>query len=424
LTMYRISLFGQRTRRLIAPWRYSSGIAALLRMTLAFSSQAHPSSEIMEDMAPSTRQLANDLLGDDGHDNDNTQSNTTTTSHPWKQRVALSKAITLTESTNESMRHQANLLLEHCVHHKPPSSTSFRLGFAGAPGAGKSTLIEALGKYILQLNAENKVDARIESDQEQSSSPPLWSSNKLAVLCIDPSSVRSGGSILGDKTRMQELSRHPRAFIRPAPTSGTLGGLSEASPEIIMLCQVADYDLVIVETVGVGQSEIELEECVDCMVLALPPAGGDSLQGVKKGIMEACHFIVVTKADGNLLAAAKSTAAEYKGALPFLDTYNTKADRPKVLLASSVTGQGLEELWSEICQFRAHRMETGKLEERRKEQATYWMWKHLQTLVLRRTKHDANLKQRADELNRQLEAGRMTPRVAAQVLLESLQRSH
>jgi LAO/AO transport system kinase len=285
-------------------------------------------------------------------------------------------------------------------------------------GAGKSTLIEALGKHILGLS-----DNGNDNKSDNASDETIWVPEKLAVLCIDPSSVRSGGSILGDKTRMQELSRHPRSYVRPAPTSGMLGGLSEASPEIITLCQVGGYDLTIVETVGVGQSEIELEECVDCMVLALPPAGGDSLQGAKKGIMEACHLIIVTKADGNLLPAAKATAADYKGALPFLDTYNTKEDRPKVLLVSSANGNGLKELWEEICNFRRHRMETGKLEERRKEQATYWMWKHLQTLVLRRTKEDAVLRVKAEELNKKLAAGRMTPRLAAEELLQSLQHS-
>jgi LAO/AO transport system kinase len=372
---------------------------------------AHFSSLAPEPLSPSTSQIADNLLCDDDE------------SSPWKKRVALSKAITLMESTNESMRHPANLLLEHCIERKPLSSNSFRLGFSGAPGSGKSTMIEALGKYILQLKESNGgATENIESKTAKSPEPHIWSPNRLAVLCIDPSSVRSGGSILGDKTRMQELSRNPRAFIRPAPTSGTLGGLSEASPEIIMLCQVAGYDLIIVETVGVGQSEIELEECVDCMVLIVPPAGGDSLQGIKKGIMEACHLIVVSKADGNLLPSAKLTAAEYRSALPYLDMYGTKEDRPKVMLASSVTGDGLPELWTELCKFRSQRMETGKLEEQRKVQAKYWMWKHLHTLVLRKMKHDAVLKCRADELNQKLAAGRMTPRVAAQALLDSLQQ--
>jgi LAO/AO transport system kinase len=267
-----------------------------------------------------------------------------------------------------------------------------------------------------ETDADQVVTTLKPSKQDQS----LWVPDKLAVLCIDPSSIRNGGSILGDKTRMQELSRHPRAFVRPAPTSGMLGGLSEASPDIVTLCQVAGYDLTIVETVGVGQSEIELEEGVDCMVLALPPAGGDSLQGVKKGIMEACHLIVVTKADGDLLQAARSTAAEYKAALPFLDTYGTKRDRPKVLQVSSTTELGLPELWSEICKFRQLRIDSGMTEQRRKEQAIYWMWKHLQTLVLRRTKEDSLLRKSAEALNQRLEAGRMTPRIAAQELLESL----
>ncbi|GKY91749.1 hypothetical protein MPSEU_000146600 [Mayamaea pseudoterrestris] len=382
--------------------------------TFYMSSLADDSKE--QELSPSTRRIAKDLLNMNSSSNDDS-SDSINNNNPWKQRMALSKAITLTESTNRDMRKQANLLLEHCVKIKPASKQTFRLGFAGAPGAGKSTMIEALGKHILGLNNEQ------ESNDANNTkvNTTLWSPHKLAVLCIDPSSVRSGGSILGDKTRMTELSKDPRVFIRPAPTSGTLGGLSEASPEIISLCGLADYDLVVVETVGVGQSEIELEECVDCMVLLLPPAGGDSLQGVKKGIMEACHMIVVTKADGNLLPAARMTAAEYKNALPFLDTYGTREDRPKVLLASSVTGSGLSELWAELCLFRKHRMDSGKLEERRKEQAKYWMWKHLQTLVLRKTKEDADLKARADELNRALAQGRTTPRVAAQELLDSLQ---
>jgi LAO/AO transport system kinase len=289
---------------------------------------------------------------------------------------------------------------------------------------GKSTLIEALGTYILD-DLPKKDDKSLD-----------YRPNKLAVVCIDPSSSISGGSILGDKTRMTELSRHDRSFVRPSATSGVVGGLSAYTDDVVSTCLAAGYPLTLVETVGLGQSEIEVAQSVDMLLLLLPPGGGDELQGVKKGIVEVSDMFVVTKADGNLSAAAKSTAASYRAALTFLNpsvgmsamcTANTGTSslriwRPPVILTSSATCQGLDTLWGHVCQYRNHLMETGMLESQRQKQRQYWMWKHFQKLVQDKTHQDPRLANTARQLEASLEQHEMTPRVAATLLLAGLLR--
>lgn len=299
----------------------------------------------------------------------------------WRRRRALARAITLVENTNHVESDLWKLL--------PPRTPPFRLGFAGPPGAGKSTFIEALGLHVLQ---------------EQ---PDL----DLAVLCIDPTSPRSGGSILGDQTRMTELSK--KAYVRASP--GTVGGLAPQTDDVIQVCGRAGYEHVWVETVGLGQSEVEIRQCVDMLLLMVPPGGGDELQGMKKGILEVADAVVVTKSDvGNL---ARQTAADYKAAMPFNTAKTRLWERPPVLLASAYTKDGLDTVWEHVTRFQKELHESGELEARRHEQQTYWMWKHLQRLVQERM-HD-KLQTPAQTLEAQVHQGVLPPRVAAHQLLDS-----
>ena len=325
------------------------------------------------------------------------------TDSPQQQRLSLAKAITLIESKLPRHQQQANLLLNHLLRKDSTRTATFRLGIAGPPGAGKSTMIESFGMHLLD---KKLVD-------------------KLAVVCIDPSSTVTGGSILGDKTRMMGLSRHSNAFVRPSSNGGTFGGLAAYTDDVVSLCRASNYDFVIVETVGLGQSEVEIAKSVDMMILALPPASGDELQGVKKGIMEVADMIVVNKADGALLPAARRTAADYKAATSFMRA-GDEADwsKPPVLLVSSHTGMGLEEMWSGIDKFRRLMTANGNLTQKRKDQAHYWMWKNLRRLIEDRTKNDADLRKTALEMELKLDNGQITPRAAAIHLMDSLSRSN
>ena len=214
--------------------------------------------------------------------------------------------------------------------------------------------------------------------------------------------------------------------MRPSPTKNILGGLSAYTDDVVSLCQISGYDFVMIETVGLGQSEIEVKESVDMLMLMVPPGGGDGLQGMKKGIMEVADMIVVTKADGHFLQAAKRTAADYQGALQMMPRI-TGSDKsvvgwrsPSVLLTSSNTGEGLDKVWSEVCRFRSFTMETGQLQRKRQQQTQYWMWKNLQNLILAQTKTNVGLRQKAQMLERDLSDGKTTPRLAATELLDSL----
>ena len=281
------------------------------------------------------------------------------------QRASLARGITLVESTNHVSSKQARLLVNRVtafckekarIHGK--SFISFRIGLSGPPGAGKSTFTEIFGKMLTD------------------------SGHRVAVLAVDPSSGTTGGSLLGDKTRMPELTRDCNAFIRPSPSRGHLGGVTRTTNEAIVLCEASGYDIVLVETVGVGQSEYLVRDMVDMFCLLLPPAGGDELQGIKRGIVEQSDLIVVTKCDGDLVPAARRVAYEYMSALKYMRPL-TKLWRPKVKMCSAVTGEGIEEVWSIMKNFREIMEDSGEMEKRRSEQQQKWMWSYVEEKLLR-----------------------------------------
>lgn len=358
-----------------------------------------------------------------------------------RRRLSLSRAITLVESRSQVHMEQADLMLGSLLGGAEPvrtgdgsdeSSTksrasSFRLGIAGPPGVGKSTFIETFGLFVLDkignesvgVQGDNRVNQK-ESVHDSDSAPsvPRFAPSKVAVLCIDPSSTLSGGSILGDKTRMMELSRHDRAFVRPSPSRGTLGGVSAYTDDVVSLCQAAGYNLVIVETVGLGQSEVEITEGVDMLILIVSPGGGDELQAVKKGIVEVADMILVGKSDGDLLPAARQTAADYKGAMHFL-RQRVQGWETNVVMMSAKTGFGMDAIWTEICRFRNVTTLNGQLAAKRRRQASYWMWKHVRDMIVAQTKSDPILRHKAETLEHELDLGLIPARVAASELLKS-----
>ena len=304
-------------------------------------------------------------------------------------RRALARAITLVESTRTDHRARADALLKLLLPH---SGGSVRLGISGAPGVGKSTFIEALGLHL------------------------VGAGRRVAVLAVDPSSRRSGGSILGDKTRMQALSTHPRAFIRPSPTGGTLGGVARRTREAMLACEAAGFDVVMVETVGVGQSETAVAELVDFFVLLLQPAGGDELQGLKKGIIELADLVVVTKADGALAEAAGQTAAQFAGALNLLRPASPNW-RPPVLTCSALNGTGIGQVWETVEAFRARMSECGDLPARRGDQAAAWMWNEVGDSLRAALQANPAVARLIPGLEAKVSAGTVTPGAAARKLL-------
>ncbi|MFV0475684.1 MAG: methylmalonyl Co-A mutase-associated GTPase MeaB [Pikeienuella sp.] len=263
------------------------------------------------------------------------------------ERRALARAITLVESTRPDHREAARALIGALY---PGSGKAIRLGLSGTPGVGKSTFIEALGALLTGRGL------------------------RVAVLAVDPSSARSGGSILGDKTRMERLSRDPNAFIRPSPSQGSLGGVARRTREAILLCEAAGFDVVIVETVGVGQSETMVADMTDLFLLLMAPAGGDELQGVKRGIMEIADYVVVNKADGELKSTAIRTAADYAGALRLMRAREgDPAGVPGAATVSAHSGEGLEEIWEKLAALDAHRRAGGHRDARRAAQARRWL---------------------------------------------------
>lgn len=306
-------------------------------------------------------------------------------------RRALSRAITLVESTRADHRDRALALLAAL-----PDRQALRIGLSGTPGVGKSTFIEAFGTMLTGQGL------------------------KVAVLAVDPSSARSGGSILGDKTRMETLSRNPDAFIRPTPSNTQLGGVARRTREAIRLCEAAGYDVVLIETVGVGQSETLVAEMSDLFVLLLAPAGGDELQGVKRGIMEMADLILVNKADGELLATARRTVADYAGALRLLRKRPQDPDGfPKALPVSAATGDGLDTSWAEMQALIAWRRDHGHFSENRAAQSRHWFMAELRAGLLAQLDGPV-MKARLQRLGDDVAAGRIAPGAAAAEMLEDL----
>jgi LAO/AO transport system kinase len=305
-------------------------------------------------------------------------------------RRALARAITLIESTRQDHRRAAEALLERLL---PATGGAVRLGISGVPGVGKSTFIERFGLHV--------IDCR----------------HKVAVLAVDPSSKRGGGAILGDKTRMGELARSEAAFIRPSPAGATLGGVARRTREALLLCEAAGFDVVIVETVGVGQSETAVADMVDMFLLLLLPGGGDDLQGIKRGVMEIADLIAVNKADGDLAAAARHTVADYRNALRLLRSASPEW-RTEVMAISALTGAGIEAVWQAVGRHRAAMEKSGERARRRGEQARTALWSELGEALLEALRHHPMVRTRLASVEAGVTAGRTLPAAAARQLLD------
>ncbi|HPZ96428.1 MAG TPA: methylmalonyl Co-A mutase-associated GTPase MeaB [Mycobacterium sp.] len=317
-------------------------------------------------------------------------------------RADLARAITLLESTRADHREQAQRLLMElspasgrCP--QPSSEPSARVGITGVPGVGKSTTIEALGMHLIGLG------------------------HRVAVLAVDPSSTRTGGSILGDKTRMARLAVHPAAYIRPSPTSGTLGGVAKATREAIVLLEAAGFDVILVETVGVGQSEVTVANMVDTFVFLTLARTGDQLQGIKKGVLELADIVVVNKADGDHAVEARAAARELTSALRLIYPRETLW-RPPVLTMSALEGTGLTELWDTVLKHRDVLTAAGEFDARRRAQLVDWTWSMVRDSILDRVLNHPAVQQLRTDVERQVRDGEITPALAAQRILDAADR--
>jgi LAO/AO transport system kinase len=305
-------------------------------------------------------------------------------------RSALPRAITLVESTRADHRDRAQQLLLQLM---PAAGDALHVGITGVPGVGKSTTIEALGMYLIGRG------------------------HRVAVLAVDPSSTRTGGSILGDKTRMPRLATHPDAYIRPSPTSGTLGGVARATRETIVLLEAAGFDVILVETVGVGQSEVAVSNMVDTFVFLTLARTGDQLQGIKKGVLELADIVVVNKADGDHLTEARKAARELSGVIRLIYPRETLW-RPPVLTMSALEGAGLAELWETVERHRDVLTESGEFEARRRAQQVDWTWQMVRDTVLDRVMSNPAVRKARADIERQVLTGELTPALAAEQLLK------
>jgi len=306
-------------------------------------------------------------------------------------RRSLARAITFAESTRPEHRVIADTVLEAVL---PSTGNAIRLGISGPPGVGKSTFIEAFGTHIIDQN------------------------HRLAVLAVDPSSRRTGGSILGDKTRMGELVNRPEAFIRPSPGGSQLGGVARRTREAMLLCEAAGFDVVIVETIGVGQSEVAVADMVDLFALLVAPGGGDELQGIKRGIMELADLVIVNKADGDLAAAAARTRGDYASAVHLLRP-KWNAWSTEVLACSALQKAGISEVWTAVEAFSAAVNANGELAEARAHQATAWLWSEIGDTLLERFRSSGSVSAQLPSVEADVAAGRVTPTRAALSLLEA-----
>jgi LAO/AO transport system kinase len=304
-------------------------------------------------------------------------------------RRALAKAITLVESTHAKDESAALALVNAAL---PYAGGALRIGLSGAPGVGKSTFVEAFGTW---LTGQGK---------------------RVAVLAVDPSSRRSGGSILADKTRMVRLAQDARAFIRPSPAGATLGGVARRTRETMLLVEAAGFDIVLVETVGVGQSETAVADMVDMFIVLVSPGGGDELQGIKRGIMELADLVVVTKADGDLLPAAHRAAAEYATALHLM-RFKFENWAPQVRLVSSTQNKGIDAVWQDVETFRDRLQKTGAWERQRRAQNVAWLWSELRDGLLDQLTQDPAVKKELERARAAVERGRLAAPAAARAIL-------
>jgi LAO/AO transport system kinase len=309
-------------------------------------------------------------------------------------RAVLSRAITLIESKRLDHRGAAAALTQILLQ---ATGKAIRVGITGSPGVGKSTLIDALGSMLTSQG------------------------HKVAVLAVDPSSRRTGGSILADKTRMAHLANDANAFIRPSPSSGTLGGVAAKTRETLLLCEAAGYDVVLVETVGVGQSEIAVADMTDFFLVLMLPGAGDELQALKKGVIELADMIAINKADGDNLARAKAAAAEYKAALHILTPASSNWS-PPVITCSALEGNGIADLWSNILEHRERLTASGELAARRGEQQVKWMWTMLEERLFAPLRSDRTIKADLPKIEAEVSAGRLAPAAAVEKIAAMLER--
>ena len=309
-------------------------------------------------------------------------------------RAALSRAITLIESKRADHRRSAAALMQALVG---TTGKAVRVGITGAPGVGKSTTIDALGTMLTMQR------------------------RKVAVLAVDPSSRRTGGSILADKTRMARLANDANAFIRPSPASGTLGGVAARTRETVLLCEAAGYDVVLVETIGIGQSEIAVADMTDFFLLLMLPGAGDELQGLKKGVVELADMIAVNKADGDNVPRAKAAAAEYRAALHIL-TPRSANWSPPVVTYSALTGEGVAALWAHILHHREKLTAAGELASRRAEQQVKWMWAMLEERLFAPLRSDRSIKAALTSIEAEVAAGTLAPAAAVDKIVGILGR--
>ena len=306
------------------------------------------------------------------------------------KRRAMAKAITLLESTHPESFEQGQDLLESLL---PYAGKSLRIGITGVPGVGKSTFIEAFGLFLIEQG------------------------HRVAVLAVDPSSPLTGGSIMGDKTRMNELAQQQDAFIRPSPSSGILGGVARKTRETVLICEAAGYDIVIVETVGVGQSETLVASMVDFFLLLMLPNAGDELQGIKKGILELADLVVINKSDGEQESLAKTAQAKYRKALHFLSSTKTSWT-PQILRCSALEKRGMDSVWESAKNYRKALLDSGEWEEQRQDQTEKWMWSLVEEGLLKSFRNHPNLQKRIPELQKSVNSGKMLPTTAARQLLD------
>jgi LAO/AO transport system kinase len=308
------------------------------------------------------------------------------------ERALLARAITLIESRRADHQQTAHRLVQELL---PETGRALRVGITGSPGVGKSTAIDALGTYL------------------------TGKGHRVAVLAVDPSSTRTGGSILGDKTRMARLAMDANAFIRPSPSAGTLGGVAAKTRETMLLCEAAGFDVILVETVGIGQSETAVSDMTDFFLVLLLPGAGDELQGIKKGVIELADMIAVNKAEGENLKRAQAAAAEYRAALHIL-TPRSVHWTPPVVTCSGLTGEGIAEAWDQVLLHRERLTAAGELASRRRTQQVSWMWAMLEDRFHVRLKSDPVLKARLPGMETAVADGRLSPTLAVEEIAQVL----